>query len=252
MLEQTLSGLNQLKLFGMASALEAQLAGTGFADLAFEQRVALLVDTEISFRDNRRLQRLLRNAKLKYPSACVEDILFRSGRGLEKSTLASFALCNWIRAAKNLAITGKTGTGKTWLACALGNQACRFGFTVSFQRVPLLVERLAVSHGDGSYLQLLEKIAKPDLVILDDLGISPLSAVGRSDLLEAIESRNGCKATLITSQLPVKSWHTYLAGENGTVADAILDRLTGGADRLELRGPSLRDATDRAEKEAKE
>lgn len=148
-------------------------------------------------------------------------------------------------------ITGKAGTGKTLMACAYGNQACRFGLKVSFQRVPLLVERLAVSHGDGSFYRLIEKIEKPDLLILDDLGISPLSAVGRSDLLEVIKSRSG-KATLVTSQLPVKNWHAYLSGENGTVADAILDRLTGGAERLELRGPSLRDSTDKAEDSSKE
>jgi len=231
--------LNELKLFGMARGFDNQLSSAAAAHLAFEERLGLLVDQEVTYRENRRLKRLLQVAKLR-ESACMEDIDYRAGRGLDRSEMASLGQCNWVRHGINMIITGATGGGKTWLGCALGNQACRQGLTVTFQRLPLLLEELAISHGDGSFCKRLSALAKVDLLILDDFGIAVLNAVGRNDLLEVIEQRTGNRSTLITSQLPVDRWHDYLSGGNPTMADAILDRLVSGAHRMELKGESMR------------
>lgn len=235
----TLRKLNEMKLFGMARSFEDQLASAAAAHLSFEERFGLLTDQEMTFRENRRLRRLLHNAKLR-ESACIEDVDYRPRRGLERSEIASLALCNWIRHGINLIVSGATGSGKTWMGCAFGNQACRQGLTVLFQRLPLLLEELAVSHGDGSFRKCLNQLAKVDLLILDDFGLAALNAVGRNDLLEVIEQRSGHRSTLITSQLPVDRWHDYLSGGNPTVADAILDRLISGSQRIELKGESMR------------
>jgi DNA replication protein DnaC len=239
MTQDTISKLNQMKLFGMVKGFESQMASASAMHLSFEERFGLLVDQEATYRDNRRLMSLLRNAKLR-ETACVEDIDYRAGRGLDRSEIASLALCNWIAHGNNLIVTGPTGSGKTWLGCALGNQACRQGMTVSFQRLPLLLEDMAVSHGDGSFRKRLTQLAKVDLLILDDFGMATLNAVGRNDLLEVIEQRSGSRSTLLTSQLPVNRWHDYLSGGNPTVADAILDRLVSGSNRIELKGESMR------------
>jgi len=239
MTQETIRKMNALKLHGMAHAFTSQIETPSAAHLSFEERVGLLIDHEMSFRDDRRLRRLLASAKLREP-ACMEDIDYQARRGLERSTMASLGLCNWIKAGVNLAITGKTGVGKTWIACALGNQACRHGMTVKFERIPMLLEDLVVARADHSYRKRLNAIAKVDLLILDDLGITPLSTEGRSDLLEVAEARSGVKSTIVTSQLPVKKWHDYLAGGNPTIADAIMDRLLGKGQRIELTGESLR------------
>lgn len=239
MTQATLRKLNEMKLFGMVQGFEDQLASAASRTLSFEERFGLLVDQESTYRENRRLQRLLKLAKLR-EAACVEDIDFRPGRGLDRAEIASLALGHWIKQGINLIVTGPTGGGKTWLACALGNQACRQGVSVSFQRLPLLLEDLAVSHGDGSFRKRLAQLAKVELLILDDFGMAALNAVGRNDMLEVIESRSGARSTLTTSQLPVDRWHDYLSGGNPTVADAILDRLVSGSQRLELKGESMR------------
>ena len=237
--QDTLRKLNEMKLSGMARGFESQMASAAAGHLGFEERFGLLVDQETTYRDNRRLQRLLQAAKLR-ENACMEDIDYRPGRGLDRSEVASLALCNWIRQGHNLIVTGPTGGGKTWFACALGNQACRLGLSVLFARLPLLLEDLAVSHGDGSFRKRLAQLAKVDLLILDDFGMATLNAHGRNDLLEVIEQRSGARSTLITSQLPVDRWHDYLSGGNPTVADAILDRLVSGSHRIELKGESMR------------
>ncbi|WP_413460605.1 IS21-like element helper ATPase IstB [Herbaspirillum huttiense] len=248
MTNETLRKLNELKLFGMAHAVDEQLSSPSVSHLAFEDRLGLIVDQEFTYRDNKRLQRLLKNAKLRETDACVEDIDYRVDRGLDRSEMATLAMCTWIKRGLNLIITGATGNGKTWLACALGNQACRHGLTVSFQRVSLLLEELAISHVDGTFRKTLDRLAKVDLLILDDFGISALNAGGRSDLLEVIEQRTGSHSTLVTSQLPVDRWHDYLGGNNPTIADAILDRLVTGAERVVIKGNKSMRATRKTKK----
>ncbi|MDA3919058.1 MAG: IS21-like element helper ATPase IstB [Salinisphaera sp.] len=238
--QNTLDTLRRLKLTGMGDALERQLAQPDTHDLAFEERLALLVDHEVLHRDNRRLARLLKAARLRVP-ACVEDIDYRHPRGLERSRMASLASGDWIGQALNLCITGPTGCGKTWLACALGNQACRQGRSVRYLRVPRLFEQLRIAHGDGSYARLMGQLLKTDLLILDDWGMQKVTGPQRQDLMEVIEDRHGRGSTLIASQLPTEYWHEYIG--SATLADAILDRLLHGAHRLNLKGESMRKTT---------
>ena len=237
LINQTLEHLRNLKLTAMAQALEEQLEQPQTFDLSFEERLSLLVMREITDRENRRLQRLLKTARLKQ-AACVEDIDYRHPRGLDKSLMATLAAGDWIRRGANVHLTGQTGTGKSWLACALGNQACRMGWSVKYERVPRLLENLRIAHADGSFGKRLAQLAKTDLLILDDFGIKPLARGDRHDLLEIIEDRHGARSTLVTSQLPISLWHEYI-GEP-TVADAVLDRLLQNAFRMELKGESLR------------
>ena len=235
--QQTVEQLRTLKLSGMLDALEQQRSQVQTHDLAFEERLGLLIEREVLHREERRLNRLLRAAKLRTKS-CVEDIDYRHPRGLDKSKMASLASCDWIEQSLNLCIVGPTGCGKTWLACALGNQACRRGYSVRYLRLPTFFEQLRIAHADGSYLRLMNQLRKTDLLILDDWGLQKISTPQRQDLMEVIEDRHARKATLITSQLPIENWHEYI-GE-ATIADAILDRLLHGAHRLELRGESMR------------
>jgi len=235
--QHTLDQLHALRLTGMAAAFEQQLAQPTFQELAFEERFALLLDQEILYRDNRRLSRLLKAAKLRV-SACVEDIDYRHPRGIDRSFMSTLATCQWVARHQNLAITGPAGSGKTWLACALGHQACRLGLSVRYVRLPRLFEILRIAHGDGSYPRWMNQLAKTDLLILDDWGLQKIAAAQRNDLMEVIEDRYGLRATLIAGQLPTEHWHEYI-GE-ATLADAILDRLLHNAHRLPLKGESLR------------
>lgn len=237
LIQQTREHLHTLRLTGMLQALDEQLAQPAMAELSFEERVALLVDREILHRENRRLERLLKAARLRV-SACVEDIDYRHPRGLEKPRMASLITLDWVRQSLNLCLTGPTGCGKTWLACAFGNEACRRGLSVRYLRLPRQFEMVRIAHGDGSYTKLMNQWLKTDLLILDDWGIQKVSAAQRNDLMEVIEDRHGRRSTLIASQLPTEHWHEYI-GE-ATIADAILDRLLHGAHRLNLTGESLR------------
>ena len=238
MLQQhTLEKLHALKLTGMAAAFEQQLAQPAIEELSFEERFALLLDQEILYRENRRLARLLKAAKLR-SNACVEDIDYRHPRGIDRPFMSTLASCQWVQRHHNLCITGPTGSGKTWLACALGNQACRQGLSTRYFRLPRLFEMLRIAHGDGSYPRLMNQLAKTDLIILDDWGIQKTAAAQRNDLMEVIEDRHGLRSTLIASQLPIEHWHEYI-GE-ATLADAILDRLLHHAHRLPLKGESMR------------
>lgn len=235
--QQTREQLHALKLTGILDALEQQQAQPETHDLAFEERFALLVDREVLYRENRRLARLLKAARLRV-DACVEDLDYRHPRGLQKSRMAQLASGDWIRQSLNLCLTGPTGCGKTWIACALGNQACRQGLSVRYLRLPTLLEQLLIAHGDGSYVRLMGQLLKTDLLILDDWGIQALTNPQRNDLMEVIEDRHDRRSTLIASQLPIDHWHEYI-GE-ATLADAILDRLLHGAHRLNLSGGSMR------------
>lgn len=237
MLQQTFDKLNQMKLFGMARALQEQLAQPDIISIPFEERLGMLVDREVDYRENKRLARLLKEAKLKQ-QACVEDVDFRHPRGLDRAVFFSLADCRWIREHHNLIITGPTGVGKTFIACALANKACRLGFTVRYWRTSRLLPAVATARADGSYATLIHKLQKTDLLLLDDWGISPLQVDEARDLLDILEDRNQTRSTLITSQMPVNQWHNVLA--DPTLADAILDRLVHNAYKLELRGESMR------------
>jgi DNA replication protein DnaC len=236
----TLQTLRPLSLPGRAEALAQQLAQPDLQALSFEERLGLRVAREVIYRENRRLTRLLHQAHLKVP-ACVEDIDYRHPRGLKRNQVAPLLTGEWLRSHHNLCITGATGTGKTWLACAWGNLACPLGFSTHSLRLPRLLEQLRLAHGDGSYLRLLKGWAKIDLLILDDWGLAPPSASDCKDLLEILDDRYGARSTLITSQLPLEHWHTYLGSP--TVADAILDRLLHNAHKILLKGDSMRKPT---------
>lgn len=234
--QHTLTTLKTLKLPGMAAAFEEQLIQPATQSLSFNDRFGLIVDRETSHRDNQRLGRLLKSARLKH-NACVEDIDYRAGRGLDKAVMASLIDCEWIRQTQNLILTGLTGCGKTWLACALGNQACRQGMSVLYVRTSRLLEEMKLAHADGSFRKRLMQIARIDLLILDDWGVSTLTQSERQDLLELIDDRTR-KSTIITSQIPVKAWHDVI-GEP-TLADAILDRIVHRAHTIKLTGESMR------------
>jgi DNA replication protein DnaC len=231
----TLETLKGLKLHGMLEALEEQQQTPNIQALSFEERVALLVDRERIYRDNLRRTRLLRGARLKVAEASLEDINYKAARGLDKRQITTLATGEWIRRAQNLLITGATGSGKTWIACALAQQTCRQGDSVLYYRVPRLIEELRISHGDGSYIKFLKALSKASLIVLDDWGLTALSAQDRADLLEILDDRVNTGSTLIASQLPVDTWHAYL-GEP-TLADAILDRLVHHSHRIELKVP---------------
>jgi len=245
LLEPTLDTLNRLKLFGLAQALEEQATQSAAHGLAFEERFALLLDREVLYRENRRLTRLLQLAQLKYRSASLEDVNFRTRRGLDRSQLASLGAGDWIRAGQTLLIQGATGTGKTWLACALAHQACRQGLSAWYVRAPRLFEELTLCHADGTFRKRLAALAKLQLIVIDDFAIAPLGPRERNDLLEILDDRVGVRATLITSQLPVEHWHEYIG--DPTLADAILDRLLQRAHRVQLQvDRSLRAAAESA------
>lgn len=233
LLQPTLDTLNRLKLSGMAKALEEQTTESAVHGLSFEERFALLLDREVLYRENRRLTRLLQLAQLKNRGASLEDVNFRTRRGLDRSQLASLGAGDWIRSGQTLLVQGATGTGKTWLACALAHQACRQGLSAWYMRAPRLFEELTLCHADGSFRKRLAALAKIQLVVIDDFAIAPLGPRERNDLLELLDDRVGMRATLITSQLPVEHWHEYIG--DPTLADAILDRLLQRAHRVQLQ-----------------
>ena len=236
--QQTLTQLRALKLDGMASAFEEQLTLPTSGSLAFEDRFALLVERENAYRNTHRLKRLLTKARLKYGQACLEDLDTRTSRGLEAVKIASLAHGEWIERGQTVLIVGPTGVGKTWLACALAQRACRLGHSALYARLPRLLEELRIARGDGTHKRRLLALAKPDCLVLDALALQQPAPYGREALLELIDDRADRRATVITAQLPVEHWHGWI-GE-ATIADAILDRLLHHAHRLTLKGESLR------------
>ncbi len=238
MMHTTLAQLRSLKLDGLATGLEEQLAQPAMSALSFEERVALLVDREVHARNDRKLARLLKNARLKYGQATIEDIDSRTGRGIDRREVMSLALGDWVVNGHSILITGPTGAGKSWLACALAQYACRRGHAAIYQRVPRLQEELRIRHGSGTFGKWLLQLAKTDVLVLDDWGMGAIDSMTRSDLLEIIDDRAANKATLITSQLPVEHWHTWIG--DATIADAILDRIMQRNHRFILTGDSLR------------
>lgn len=236
--EQTFEKLYVMKLNGMAEAFQEQLQQPPTMDeLSFEERFGMLVDRQWSWKEDRRMKGLLKNARLKI-NACIEDIDYRSPRGIDKSVMLRLATCDWIKGAQNVIIIGPTGVGKTYLACALANRACRSGYSSFYTRAPRLFHDLAIAKADGSYAKLMNKLAKSKVLIIDDLGLAPMTEPERRDLLEVIEDRHGLSSTIVASQLPIESWHDTVG--DPTIADAILDRLVHNAHKINLKGESMR------------
>jgi DNA replication protein DnaC len=249
MMHTTLTQLRTLKLDGLAVALEEQLTQPGLAAMSFEERLALLVDREVHFRSDRKQARLLKQARLKYPQAAIEDLDTRPARGIDRRTVMSLALGDWVASGQSVLISGPTGAGKSWLACALAQYACRRGYSALYQRVPRLPEELRIRHGSGAFGKWLVQLAKTDVLVLDDWGMSALDSSTRSDLLEIIDDRAAHRATIITSQLPIEHWHAWIG--DATVADAILDRIMQRHHRLTLTGDSLRQSRPKNSQEEK-
>ena len=238
LINNTLAQLRELKLAGMAAAIEEQLSSSASTALCFEERLALMVDREVNQRSDKRRAALLKKAGLKYPQACIEDIDGRAGRGIERGAMTSLALSRWVEEGTPILLTGATGSGKSWLACALAQYACRRGHSALYLRVPRLGEQLRMLRGNGGFSRWLAALARTDVLVLDDWGLASLDGPTRSDLMEIIDDRAGTRSTIVTSQLPVEHWHAWIG--DATVADAILDRLLSRSHRLELKGESLR------------
>lgn len=237
LVEQTLEKLDAMRLPGMAKALRQWLEQPKEKDIAPADLVGLLADAEWLYRENRKLELRLRNAKLKQP-ACVEDIDYAHARGLSKAVVLDLATSRWAQSHQNIILTGPTGVGKSYIACALGQKACRDGFSVVYRRATRLFDELAQARGDGTYPHVLRRLAKAQVLVIDDFGVESLGAPQRKELLEVLDDRYKTSSTIVTSQLEPKDWHSVI-GE-ATLADAICDRLVHNAHRLKLGGDSIR------------
>jgi DNA replication protein DnaC len=243
---QTLEKLKALRLTGMVQALEEQRQQKDIVSLDFEERLALLVERQWLWKENRGFALRLKNAQLKISSATLEDLDYRSSRGLKRAQIEQLRASQWIQDHRNCLITGPTGTGKTWVACALAHQACRDGYRTCYYYAPKLFRALETAQADGSLMSLLKRLARASLLVVDDLGIASVSGKLYRQFLEILDDRHGHAATLITSQFPVSQWHEVIG--DPTVADAILDRLVHQAYRLEFTGKSLRDPKNPADR----
>jgi len=238
MIEATVDKMITMKLHGMAEAVQEQIKSRAYKDLSFEERLGMLVDREMDSRQDRKLRTLLAKARFRYQGASVEDINFTVRRGITKDVILSLSQNGWIRDKRNIIITGSTGVGKTYMACVLGNSACRAGISTYYARLPRLFQELKISRADGSYGKLLQKLSMVNLLIVDDWGLSPLADTERRDFLEIMEDRYNVRSTIISSQIPTEKWHD-LIGEP-TIADAICDRLIHNAHKIKLTGKSMR------------
>jgi DNA replication protein DnaC len=237
--------LRKLKLDGMADAFAELQSQDSTAELGHAEWLGLLIDREMANRTTRRFQSRLRAARLRHSGACIEDVDFRASRRLDKALFQQLATGRWIAEKRGLLITGPCGVGKTWLACALGQKACRDNASVIYKRLPRLFSELQLAHDDGRFPRIFRQLVKADLLILDDWGPERMTAPQRRDLMEIVEDRYGTGATMVTSQLPVEAWHDIV--DEPTFADAILDRLIHNAHRLTLDGPSMRKTIDGTE-----
>ncbi len=234
--QQTIEKLNSLKLKGMAQCYQNQV-GASFSGLSFDERLGLLIDYEATYRENRRLERLLKDARLK-EQACVEDIDYQHSRGLNRTVMSNLISCQWISSYHSILITGPTGVGKTFIACALGHNACRQNYSTRYYRVSRLLMDINMAKGDGTYPKLLNKLAKTSLLILDDWGLAPFTHTECMSILEIIDDRVKTSSMIVSGQLPVEEWHSIIP--EPTIADAILDRLVHCSHKLYLKGDSMR------------
>lgn len=228
----TMDNLRTLKLNGMLKALEGQEAVANIEELSFDDRLGLLVDAEILSRSNKQLQSRLKTARLRL-SACIEDLEIKSGRGLDKTNVVALSTCDWLRLHRNILVTGPTGSGKTYVSCALAQKACREGYSATYERASKLFHDLSLAKADGSYLSMLRALSKKDLLVIDDFALAPLTDEQRRDLLEIMEDRYNRRSTIVVSQVPADHWHEIIG--DPTIADAILDRLVHNAHKIQLR-----------------
>ena len=235
--EETYNQLIELKLYAIAKSFKAYLEQTEKDKLTFEERLGIMVDREWTDRQERRLKYRLSRSKLR-ETACVEDINYRHPRGLDRSVMQRLVTCQWVMRHENIILTGKTGLGKTWMACALAHKACREGHSTLYVRVPRMLQDLYVAHADGTYPKVMDRLAKPEVLIMDDFGLSVLGDLERRDLLEVIEERQNRRSTIMTSQMKIKHWHEVIG--DPTIADAIMDRLVSSSHRIEMNGKSMR------------
>jgi DNA replication protein DnaC len=236
--EPTLDKMKTMRLDGMAAAWTEQQKQPEVATLSFDERLGLLVDAEWMHRENKRMERALREAKLRLTQACVEGIDYPARRELDKAVVRQLASCRWVHEHQTILVTGATGVGKSYVACALAHQACRKGFRAVYRRASRLFEELKLARADGTYPRALARLARVDVLVIDDFAVAPVTDSQRADLLEILEDRYSVRATIVTSQLPPAQWHDYLA--DPTLADAICDRLLNNAHRVVLKGPSRR------------
>jgi DNA replication protein DnaC len=237
-LSQTITSLNEMKLTGMSQSFQERRIKPDHRDMPFDEFFGLVVDDELMYRKNKRLKRLILRSKCKISSACLEEIDYRQQRSILKSSVANLQNTSWLDNHQNILITGPTGIGKTYLACAFGNWACRNGFTTSYFRWPRLFGDMLASRGEGSYLKYLRRLEKIDLLIIDDFGLNALTDNDRKDFLEIIEDRYMAGSTIIAGQLPIKDWHEFIG--DSTIADAVMDRLLHVSHKFELKGGSMR------------
>jgi DNA replication protein DnaC len=236
---QIVEKLHQLRLPDMAAAYERQEQGVHCDGLTFDERLGFLVDAEFLSRQNRKLARLLQEAKLRV-AATPEDINYRQSRGLDRGVMRALLEGNWLMGKQNITLTGPTGVGKTYLICALGHAACRQGYRVRYMRVPRLLDELTLSRGDGRYSERLRQLAKYDLLLLDDWGLSPLTSAQGRELLEVLDDRVDLRSTCVASQIPYELWHSQIP--DPTIADSVMDRLLNQSHHIALTGDSMRSA----------
>lgn len=236
--EPTVEKLKALRLEGLLAGWLEQQKNPKLGDVAFDERLGLLVDAEWLHRENKRLKRALAEARLKLSQACIEGIDFAAKRQLDRAVIRQLAMCTWVAEHQSILISGMTGTGKTYLACALAHQACRQGYRALYRRASRLLHELRLARADGTYQRLLARFARAHVLVIDDFGLAPLDDHDKQDLLEVLEDRYAIGSTIVTSQMPPDKWHEYLG--DPTVADAICDRLLNHAHRLALKGPSRR------------